>query len=266
VAKELRFEQIHGNRAGVHWNKGFVRAYARYLGIDEDQAVTDFVIASGGEKEQPLPDPPVPRAVALGQSTTEHANWRAFALLVLLLATAVAAAWKMGPLAFYRVSEILTSRLKHRPATPSSPRVTPQPTRDAGMAAPLSRAPAVQKKPVGQAKTVDVAISNPAAGPATAKAAALGVSERSSPADHSFVVQIRATEDAWVQIMADGKLLSEGVLVAPAEKRVRATKEVTVKTGNAAGVEISFNGQPLPSLGPENTVATVTLTPEGMQR
>ncbi|MFI5110702.1 MAG: DUF4115 domain-containing protein, partial [Terriglobales bacterium] len=81
-----------------------------------------------------------------------------------------------------------------------------------------------------------------------------------------FVVQIRATEDAWVQIVADGKLFSEGVMVPPAEKRVRAAKQVVIKTGNGAGVEVSFNGQPLPPLGEENQMATVTLTAAGVQR
>jgi cytoskeleton protein RodZ len=80
------------------------------------------------------------------------------------------------------------------------------------------------------------------------------------------VVHIRATQDAWVQIVADGKLLSEGVLVPPAEKRVRAAKRVVIKTGNAAGVEVSFNGQPLPALGEENQMATLTLTTAGVQR
>jgi len=69
-----------------------------------------------------------------------------------------------------------------------------------------------------------------------------------------------------VQIVADGRLLSEGVLVAPAEKRVQAAKEVVIKTGNAAGVEVSFNGQPLPPLGDVNQVATLTLNAGGVRR
>src|ERR1041384_1410628 len=43
------FEQLPG---GV-FNKGFVKAYARFLGIDEDQAVTDYSQASN---EQPEPE------------------------------------------------------------------------------------------------------------------------------------------------------------------------------------------------------------------
>ena len=51
-----------------------------------------------------------------------------------------------------------------------------------------------------------------------------------------------------------------------AENRVPAAKEVVIKTGNAAGVEVSFNGQPLPSLGEENQMATVTFTAAGLRR
>ncbi|MGC2744131.1 MAG: helix-turn-helix domain-containing protein, partial [Candidatus Angelobacter sp.] len=43
------FDQLPG---GV-FNKGFVRAYARFLGIDEDQAVADYATASN---EQPEPE------------------------------------------------------------------------------------------------------------------------------------------------------------------------------------------------------------------
>lgn len=243
---------------GGIFNKGFVRAYARHLGIDEEQAVADFVAACGGEKEQPLPDPAVPRAVALGQSAHEHANWRAFALIAVLLATAVAAAWKLGPVTFYAVSESLTAHLKHKPS--SRPRTTPQPAPETATEAPVAPGPAVQKKAVAQAKAVTVAVSTPAAPPDVATA------PPSASVSASFDVRIRATQDAWVQIVADGKLLSEGVLVASAEKHIRASKEVTIKTGNAAAVEVSFNGQPLPSLGAANTMATVTLTAEGVQR
>src|SRR5579859_7240155 len=47
------FDQLPG---GV-FNKGFVRAYARFLGIDEDQAVADYSLASN---EQPEPEDKFP--------------------------------------------------------------------------------------------------------------------------------------------------------------------------------------------------------------
>ncbi len=257
--EEEEFDKLPG---GI-FNKGFVRAYARFLGIDEDQAVADFVAASGGEQDQPLPDPPEPRAMALGQRAEGHLNWRAFALLLLLLTTVVVTAWKLGPAAFQRVSAAVTERLSRKPAPPPvPPSVRPQSAPDVPAVA-LLPPPAAAQKPMAKAKPVAVAVGAPATpSPATSDAATAP-----PPAPpRTFVVQIRATQDAWVQIVADGTLLSEGVLVPPAEKRVRAAKQVTIKTGNAAGVEVSFNGQPLPSLGEENQMATVTLTAAGVQR
>jgi len=263
--EEEEFNKLPG---GI-FNKGFVRAYARHLGIDEDQAVADFVLASGGEKEQPLPDPPEPRAVTLGQRAEGHPNWRAFALLVVLLVTAVAALWKLGPSAVHLVAAewtARTSRLNPEPAAASAAPagVTPQVTPEVA-ATSLPPPPAGTQKSMAKAKAVAVAASGPApAAPAAAPAVAAAPSPQALPS--SFVVQVRATQDAWVQIVADGKVMSEGVLVPPAEKRVRAAKEVVIKTGNAAGVEVSFNGQPLPPLGEENQMATVTLTAAGVQR
>ncbi len=258
--EEEEFDKLPG---GI-FNKGFVRAYARFLGIDEDQAVADFVVASGGEQDQPLPDPPEPRAVALGQRAEGHPNWRAFALLLLLLTTVVVAAWKLGPAAFQRVFAAVTEQFNPRPALPPAPpSVTPQSAPDLPAAAPLPP-PAAAQKPMAKAKPVAVAVGGPATAFPTTSAPAAAPSPPAPP--RTFVVHIRATQDAWVQIVADGTLLSEGVLVPPAEKRVRAAKEVVIKTGNAAGVEVSFNGQPLPPLGEENQMATVTLTAAGVRR
>jgi cytoskeleton protein RodZ len=263
--EEEEFDKLPG---GI-FNKGFVRAYASYLGIDEDEAVADFVAASGGEKDQPLPDPPVPRAVALGQRAEGHLNWSAFVLLLVLFTTAVVAAWKLGPVAFQKVSAVVTTRLKRKPASaaapmPAPPSVTPATPPQVSTTAPPPAPAAAHKKPVAKAEPVEVAPRAPAThSPARLEAAAAPSRETTAG---TFVVHIRATQDAWVQIVADGKLQSEGVLVPPAEKRVRAAKQVVIKTGNAAGVEVSFNGQPLPALGEENQMATVTLTTAGLQR
>ena len=258
--EEEKFDRLPG---GI-FNKGFVRAYARYLGIDEDQAVADFVAASGGEKEQPLPDPPVPRSVALGQRTEAHPNWRGFVLLLLLFAIGVVVVWKLGPPAFHMVVGGLTERVQPTPATSQAPpRVTPPSATEVSATAPVTPPPA-QKKPLTRAKAINVAVSDPAS-PASAPLDSAAAPSAQAPAA-TFVVQVTATQDAWVQIVADGRLMSEGVLVASAQKRVHAAKEVVIKTGNAAGVEVSFNGQPLPPLGQENQVATVTLTAGGVRR
>jgi len=280
--EEEKFDKLPG---GI-FNKGFVRSYAAFLGIDEDQAVADFVAASGGEKEQPLPDPPVARAVVLGQRAEDHFNWQALGVLVAVLAVASVVIWKLGLPAVDFVAAEWRAHSRSAPAAspevastaPAPPIAAPTPAAppataaapEAASVAPQSLPevaatpappppPAPKKKEVVKAKQVAVA-AKPV--PTPAKAAAPPAPSRSN----DFVVQIRATEDAWVQIVADGKLFSEGVLVPPAEKRVHAAKAVVIKTGNAAGVEVSFNGHSLPALGEENQMATVTLTSAGLQR
>jgi len=291
--EEEEFDRLPG---GI-FNKGFVRAYARHLGIDEDQAVTDFVTASGGEKEQPLPDPPIARAVALGQRAENNLNWQALGILALLVLALAAVAWKIGPAAWHGAYAKVSASI-------SSPSAAAGPEKAAGPASPSKAAPPSEPPPQSAVAAPDqnkaeahVAPAPPASQrveetpaappppapvaekPATPKPEPVAVAAKASPTpvsppvadaapapSRSFVVHVRATQDAWVQIVADGKLVSEGVLVPPAEKRVPAAKEVVIKTGNAAGVEVSFNGQPLPSLGEENQMATVTFTAAGLRR
>src|SRR5438552_4420994 len=57
--EEEKFEQLPG---GI-FNKGFVRAYARHVGLDEEQTISDYITALG-EAQQPIVDatPSVPAA------------------------------------------------------------------------------------------------------------------------------------------------------------------------------------------------------------
>ncbi|HMJ23508.1 MAG TPA: helix-turn-helix transcriptional regulator, partial [Terriglobales bacterium] len=54
--EEEHFDQLPG---GI-FNKGFVRAYARHLGLDEAQAIADYELASGASIPEPQPGIPVP--------------------------------------------------------------------------------------------------------------------------------------------------------------------------------------------------------------
>ena len=52
--EEEHFDQLPG---GI-FNKGFVRAYARFLGLDEEQAVNDFLAASANYDQPAALQPP----------------------------------------------------------------------------------------------------------------------------------------------------------------------------------------------------------------
>lgn len=199
-------QEDFGKLPGGIFNKGFVRAYARYLGIDEEQAVTDF-LAAAGDAEPPLPNPSPTEKLTAYRSGSR--GWVA-ALALVVLAAGGYAAW----------------RLNLWPLAGSTAR----------QAAPPVQPPAAIRPPVVAAAT-----------------------------ERGFVVAIRAKEDAWLSITADGQVVMEGTLPAAQTKEVRATKSVVLRLGNAAGVEVSHNNALLPPLGGVNEVKTVVFTPEGLQ-
>src|SRR6266581_3127001 len=67
-----KFDQLPG---GI-FNKGFVRSYSKYLGIDEEQAVSDYLTAEG-EAQPPVPVislPPSAQAKPRAQTFSENAE------------------------------------------------------------------------------------------------------------------------------------------------------------------------------------------------
>ena len=81
----------------------------------------------------------------------------------------------------------------------------------------------------------------------------------------SFSLLIRAEENTWVSITADGKPVAQETLIAPAHTSVRATGEVVVKAGNAAGISFQLNGAEIPAQGNEGEVRTYVFDAAGFR-
>src|SRR5205807_2396506 len=79
-----------------------------------------------------------------------------------------------------------------------------------------------------------------------------------------FTLDLRADEQSWVQISSEGKVLWSGIVSKDATKSFAATKELIVKLGNAPGVELSYNGKPLPRFSQDAKTRTLTFTPQGL--
>jgi len=77
----------------------------------------------------------------------------------------------------------------------------------------------------------------------------------------TFTVLIRAEKTTWVQITSDGKPVAHETLIAPAHTSVRATREIVVKAGNAAGISFQLNGKEIPAQGAEGEVKTYVFDP-----
>jgi cytoskeletal protein RodZ len=82
---------------------------------------------------------------------------------------------------------------------------------------------------------------------------------------NTFTLLIRAEETTWVSITADGKPVAQETLIAPAHTSVRASGEVVVKAGNAAGVSFQLNGKEIPAQGNEGEVRTYIFDAAGFR-
>ncbi len=96
-------------------------------------------------------------------------------------------------------------------------------------------------------------VSSATANPPLAKTSTPAAAVKPPP---TFTLLIRAEENTWVSIVADGKPVAEETLIAPAHTSVRASHEVFVRAGNAAGVSFLLNGKEFPAQGNEGEVKT----------
>src|ERR1700739_2996420 len=84
--EDEHFDQLPG---GI-FNKGFVRAYARHLGLDEDQTVSDYLAASGDAPPAKNLEPQIADALQAraedAPSGVDQIPWGYLAIALLLIA------------------------------------------------------------------------------------------------------------------------------------------------------------------------------------
>ncbi len=64
-------------------------------------------------------------------------------------------------------------------------------------------------------------------------------------------VVVRVADRCWVRAVGDDRVLFEGILSAGEERRFTGTGSVRLRLGNTAAATVTVNGRPLPALGSE---------------
>jgi len=220
--------------------------------------------------------------------------------LALLLVTLALAFWNFHRLAEPTPASNTVASSNQTPVPASGPAPSSSPasaaTRTAGPAGSLRGGPV---SPVGTQATNSVATTprpnsapptrsasaapSPAANPPSSTASGAGSAgkpaaqppqPRAKPAratahvaapkpPPTFTVQIRAEQNTWVSLMADGKPVARETLIAPAHTSIRARHEIIVKTGNAAGLSFLLNGKEVPAQGNGGEVKTYVFDAPG---
>jgi cytoskeleton protein RodZ len=237
---------------GAVFNKGFVRAYARFLGIDEDRAVADYAAASN---EQPEPEDKFP--LEIHAAPDRDLNPRR-SRLPLALAIAALVGVLVG-YAFWIKSKphaTETADSAHKPpAAVETPAKASAPTPVKASTPVAASAPVVEER---------VAATPPVKPQQQAPPSASATPAVKKQAEKAFFVFVKAKEDSWVSIVADGKSVMQRVLGADTHKKIKAGKVLILRTGNAGGIEVSFNGRSLGAIGNENEPRTLTFNATGL--
>lgn len=73
----------------------------------------------------------------------------------------------------------------------------------------------------------------------------------------SFELKLSALEETWLSIAADGKQVFSGILQQSESKVLEGYESARIRTGNAGGLDVEFNGRSIGTLGPRGQVRTV---------
>ena len=223
---------------GGIFNKGFVRSYASFLGMNEEQTLKEFIEVAG-DPEQPLPDPPVARRPEIPQ-LKESRSWVGVSTAVVFAVGLLFAGWQ-------------AVRMVRRATGSSNASSSPSQGNEQSSGVPATYQP----------ENAATATFQPASQTTTTPAPGL-VPAAATTRTEKFVILVRANKPTWVSITADGKPFLEGVLKR--RKKIHAYSQVVLKTNNAGALAVSLNGKRLPSLGNQDQQTTITFTPDGATR
>jgi cytoskeleton protein RodZ len=253
---------------GGIFTRSFVRAYARYLGLDEERVLTDCQLAG-----QPTPEVDV-RRITANRARPDGAAART-RIIGLLLAGVLLA----GGYGLFRYSRRIREQQRSTPMVipPTAPAPATNPPIGAAPVQPFAAAlpeshpalTATSASPAAGAATAPGTLhggpSSPRAkanptNPSATSAAALGVA---APAD--LVLQVAATERVWVAVEADGKTVLQKVLNPNEVKNLKGHDSFDITVGNAQGIVLTLNGETLKPLGRHGEVKSIHLTREDLK-
>jgi cytoskeleton protein RodZ len=248
--------------------RGFLRAYAKYVGLNPDEVVTNYehyLQSAEGEEVQEQSEGGIQSI-----NYPKLGVW-AGALVVLLVG---------GVLVYLglRGGESPPGGLSSEHETVSAVTPSPEPVAppaeeslpvaaEPESAAPEKAAPAGKKlppaSPAGEAPAGEGQALPVAPAPAEQPSSMVGPPHPTAPALEEEIASalaetaegegvelvLKAVEESWVLFRLDDEPEADMIMPAGGTKTLKARTKIVLTVGNAAGVELTLNGKPLPPLG-----------------
>lgn len=214
--------------------KGFIRSYANFLGLNPQEMIDLYrqeqnpapVVSPAAAAQPARQEPPRRRASASSAAKTESSESTSSSAAGKWIVILAILAIAVGAGWWYMGGQSPSSP---PPNAPQPRQVTPNPAMNQPPVAqsPVPSQPA-QKKPV--------------------------------------TVSAKYVGESWTLVTADGKEVYEGIPKINETLNWQADRAITVKVGNAAGVELTYNGQAVGKLGSQGEVVIRTFSANTKQQ
>lgn len=236
---------------GTAFARGFLRNYARLLGLDDEALVAQFAAHHGGAAVELRELSNARGALPTGATGRGRPSAMPAALIAALLLAVVVAGWYFD---WFRQSSLPETEVKAQVVAPAgtalavAPVVTPSapavPSAQAGAAVPG----APQTPPADAAAVVSVQTGAATNVPVAA-------------ADASLVrLGFNFAQEAWVEVRdGSGEIIYSRINPAGAAQEVQGHGPFTLVVGNAQNVKVTRNGEPV-DLAPHTKISVARLT------
>jgi len=223
----------------------FLHDYARLLKLDPDALQKEFrktIRHPPGPSLAPAPPPPSPPI------PWKHIVWTGVAILV------------VTPLVFIALSLASKRSADRAPAPPVAEQPAEEPTPIGGGDRRVPDWLPVPRSDVARPDTTDAPAGTRGTlveRPASSGPAGTPQSPPTLPSERKprrFLLTAIALEPTWMSVRADGGQEREVLLQKGQTARFGADRGFVVTVGNAGGVDLSLNGEPVPSLGASRQV------------
>lgn len=251
--------------------RGFVRSYARSLGLDEEDAIHRFVQSAGAfyEKQDERERLKVRQ---VEEERKRQANRKAVAVAIgIAVLTLIFLLSREQSSVLRRSTSELTSNKRSTQATKEAgessahqdPEPTPIPAKSSEVVRPAPTKPAMESRapepaaahaPVVAAKPEPDLVST--ASPGTdGPLGGISIEGAGPASDGQLVLDLEANELSWVVVQIDSGSPQEALLRPGEKAHWKGQDQFVLTLGNAGGVKAELNGKPLKPFGPSGKVA-----------
>ena len=275
---------------GGVFNRGFVRAVARFLGLDEDGLVAEYALAMSEHTGAPASmwtSQPHHQQLAGHWPANPGANWPlriGVLIAVLFLAGAGWLGWRRygsprtEQVAQDSAQQTVSSSDPAGPAnwadgpsatsatSPAPPAADPAP-RTAGIAGAHAASPSAATAPgaTSSGATPSAATATSPALPVVPSGGSAVGTHGTSPAAPAAEIsglqlKIAASKPTSVTVAADGRQVFRATIAAGQSRTFSAHNRIAVRAQDAGAVSLELNGQPVPAMGRAGHSARIALT------